>query len=501
MNGALQVLILASFALVPVAATTSAPNWLPQSWFFDWTPPGAPLPIPTTAQCETIHVAWQRGTATGPDPVAPYYFQVYTSYEHNIRTSFINDMYSSNYIFPFIIPAGSNPQADLTIPFSPGTQYQICMFDANGNTGGCQAVYTVYSNATSPPTCTNWTMPSNTLSVKSEASQGALSMYGWVDSCSDIRLTPQGGTPPFTFTVAPALHPPLNITSKDMSPINWTVTLSWASPFFISLVDSTGLSWSNGPIHSGDGSTGCLAASDSLSQTPHTSIGVTVGATVGGAALGVLLSLLIACFVSKRRATTREREAMPFDHYNYLASQSTPPLDGRSLLQQQSLSARGPPSHPRTLSGASTGTLPREYDVEPFLYDGNPALRHSVGNRDPSQASRQSWHDTHDALSPNASATVPLPERTESPNQVYVIHHDSGRAPVSVITSRGTEVVELPPGYSSEYITNGGTEGPRSARRQRKTASGVGEQTRRRSECVPEKSTVTRSHEVDDIGS
>ncbi|KAH7341035.1 hypothetical protein B0J17DRAFT_342937 [Rhizoctonia solani] len=59
---------------------------------------------------------------------------------------------------------------------------------------------------------------------------------------------------------------------------------------------------------------------------------------------------------------------------------------------------------------------------------------------------------THPSPSP---PTSPLegPGRSESGrdtrSQVYVVHHDGGRAPVTIMTSDGAEVVELPPGYSS----------------------------------------------------
>ena len=45
-----------------------------------------------------------------------------------------------------------------------------------------------------------------------------------------------------------------------MKSINWTVTLPWASPFFISVVDSAGNMWANGLLHSGSGAnTACLS--------------------------------------------------------------------------------------------------------------------------------------------------------------------------------------------------------------------------------------------------
>ena len=93
---------------------------------------------------------------------------------------------------------------------------------------------------------------------------------------------PKNGTAPYTLTVssshmvfqdftikpsiqvAPALHPPYNITLPNQNSINWTVSLSWASPFFISLADSAGNMWSNGPLHSGGGgTTACLTGMNS----------------------------------------------------------------------------------------------------------------------------------------------------------------------------------------------------------------------------------------------
>jgi hypothetical protein len=42
--------------------------------------------------------------------------------------------------------------------------------------------------------------------------------------------------------------------------MNWTVSLSYASQFFVGLYDSAGAMWSYGPLHSGGGgTTACLA--------------------------------------------------------------------------------------------------------------------------------------------------------------------------------------------------------------------------------------------------
>lgn len=60
------------------------------------------------------------------------------------------------------------------------------------------------------------------------------------------------------FQVAPALHPPFNMSGPG--PFNWTVELSWGSPFFIGMSDSAGNMWSHGLLHAGGpGDTSCLA--------------------------------------------------------------------------------------------------------------------------------------------------------------------------------------------------------------------------------------------------
>jgi len=42
--------------------------------------------------------------------------------------------------------------------------------------------------------------------------------------------------------------------------LNWTVSLSWASSFFVSVVDSAGNAWANGLLHSGgSSSSACLS--------------------------------------------------------------------------------------------------------------------------------------------------------------------------------------------------------------------------------------------------
>ncbi|KAJ7593452.1 hypothetical protein C8J56DRAFT_931120 [Mycena floridula] len=246
--------------------------FLEPGFFFDYNIPGQPVPIPTTVQCETIHIKWGRNGAIGPNPVAPYSLQVYTS----------------TFIVPFIIPAGNGLSFDWDVPFTPGTQYQICMFDANGVAGGCQAMYTVIPNITDPqPTCQNVTFPTGPLDIQGAVAGGPISQFGFIDQCTDVTITPKSGKPPFILTIAPPLHPPFNITSNSMNPITWTVSLSRAMPFFMSLVSSDGIVWQNGPMHSGGfGPTDCLAPGTiSIRKAHATALGAGLGSSFGVALL------------------------------------------------------------------------------------------------------------------------------------------------------------------------------------------------------------------------
>jgi hypothetical protein len=199
-------------------------------------------------------------------------------------------------------------------------------------------------------------------------------------------------------------------------------------------------------------------------------LGATVGAIVGGVVLGALGCILATFLISRRKAKSNRkgqaREPTPFlptggDSYTYnsLASRS-PPLENQLIALQQQSSAVSKHSL-GVISPSSTMTLPREYNPEPFQHDGDHRITSqtsATGGDATLWQSRNEVQGEH-ARTASASASIPVPERQEGGSQVYVIHHDSGRAPVSVITSRGTEVVELPPGYSSDYLGVGAAAG------------------------------------------
>lgn len=425
---------LAAIGLLPVAYAYS--NWPQQSFFFAWGDTSLPFPVPTTTQCETIRIQWQRGSATGPDPVAPYTIQILTS----------------NYLVPFVIDAGSSLAYDYTVPFAPGTRYQICMYDANGRTGGCQATYTVIP-ASSTPSCTNVTFPSP-LEVDAKSSTGPLSQYGWPNQCTDISVTPKSGTPPFTFTASPALHPPVNITSNSMAAINWTIDLSWGSPFFISLADSAGAVWSYGPLHSGgNGPTACLAAGGTSGTV---SIGATVGGIVGAFVVGgVLASLMFFLLARKRQAHVHGRPSLDLHSPKSSRDLRPTPYIASELGSRVPYSPLGMRDENYSTNNSARPML-RTASRSSFGMDNAAGLA-STGLRaepfDPAAVPTTSSSGRRGASS-NASPPIspleaPASARGDTRSQVYVVHHDGGRAPVTIMTSDGAEVVELPPGYAS----------------------------------------------------
>ncbi|KAI1797536.1 hypothetical protein LXA43DRAFT_934581 [Ganoderma leucocontextum] len=442
-------------------------NEMQQGFYFDWAGDES-TPIPTAAQCDTLHITWGRRSATGPNPEAPYYLQVYTS----------------AFIVPFVIPAGSGSSFDWPVPFIPGTQFQICMFANNGATGGCQQIYTVYpASGSSAPACQNLTYPAGALDVTAKTQDGSWSQYGWIPQCTDIAITPNNGTPPYTYTIAPTLRPPINFTSDTKDTQDWTVSLAFGLPFWLSVVDANGWTWTNGPLHSGNsGQASCLSSAPiplSRKMDSALSTKATIGVGVGALALGILvgtLSVYLYLFVRRR-----EQWDSPDPR-----RKSLEPLDPNMLGLNH-------PSSPTSGAYARGSGRWGPYDVEPFVLPPGDTLsptsangplspspygtssatsdRHapsSSGGAPHDRASSLGTHGGPGSLSPTGTADSMgrrLPPTGPSGSaHVYVVHHDGGRPPpVTVFTSDGTEVVELPPQYESAAHRQSSSAGRRPA--------------------------------------
>lgn len=63
-------------------------------------------------------------------------------------------------------------------------------FDKNGNTGGCQATYTVIPPASiDPVSCPNVTFPAGPLDIEAVVVNGPMSQFGWIDQVSDLYVS------------------------------------------------------------------------------------------------------------------------------------------------------------------------------------------------------------------------------------------------------------------------------------------------------------------------
>ncbi|KAL0955514.1 hypothetical protein HGRIS_001752 [Hohenbuehelia grisea] len=321
-------------------------------FLFDYNNPSDPIPIPITQQCERLHITWGRRDATGPNPAAPYYFMVYTSTSSS----------------PFKVDAGNGLSFDWDVPFSPGTQYQICMYDKNGVSGGCQDHYTVVKNTTvTKPTCQNVTSP--TMDVIASVNTGNMSDHGFIPQCTDLSVKPLQGSPPFTLTIAPSLHPPYKIVSNSMDAINWTVSLSRSFPFFLSLTSSEGMMWASGPQHSGAGSDDCLtlgAIPQKRARALATSAGV--GGTFGGLIFGVLVTAFIFWYRQRHAAAHVRLHSRPASVVadgqlpTYPSPAATEATSNRPLLSLLGrLQTRQTAIQPYT--GASSSFSPQPSDV------------------------------------------------------------------------------------------------------------------------------------------
>ncbi|KAF8641089.1 hypothetical protein AX17_000733 [Amanita inopinata Kibby_2008] len=335
-------------------------------------------------------------------------------------------------------------------------------------------MYTVIppSNAASA-SCPNVTFPSGPLDVSAVVDNGPLSQYGWVDQCTDISVTPRNGTPPYYFTVAPALHPPYNISSNDNRSLNWTISLSWAAPFFISVVDSSGNSWSNGPLHSGGfGPTTCLVGFDSSRRT-RVDLAVVIGVGVGGAVAGLLVGIGSGSLLARKR---RRAHAETFLEFN--SGQNS--LQDAALHHLNTTSQYSPvPSMPTPEAAASLGTGHKSYNSLMHRLTQDSANYHIEPFVMPSpEDGRQMTAQLpvpSDTTSPAESSTganqAAVGNQLVPPGQVYVVHHDGGRPPVTVYHQEGARVIELPPVYdeSSPSRSGVGSDGRISAARNEST--------------------------------
>jgi len=171
--------------------------------------------------------------------------------------------------------------------------------------------------------------------------------------------------------------------------------------------------------------------SEKLSSKSHTA--QTIGAAAGGIVVGLLVGG--AGIIALRRCRSRDSRAN---------SQS------RQNSEMGLGHAQGSREVSAITSGGNFGPGGLEYIVEPFSVPGSGGSDPSVpllpGGAVPTTSPPDATSATG-STSPTELSGGSVGGRQGRPN-VYVVHHDAGRAPVTVYTEGGAEVVELPPRYA-----------------------------------------------------
>jgi len=154
-------------------------------------------------------------------------------------------------------------------------------------------------------------------------------------------------------------------------------------------------------------------------------LGEVIGAAAGGIVVGLLVGG-VGILLFRRR---RSRRSSEHPH---------PRKDSPELGMGTPREVTG------IMSGGNLGPGGLEYIVEPFSVPGSSPSDPSVPLLPDGSTSPPS---SPPALSASGSSG-PTDPSSRGRQNVYVVHHDGGRAPVTVYTSAGAEVVELPPRYA-----------------------------------------------------
>ena len=173
----------------------------------------------------------------------------------------------------------------------------------------------------------------------------------------------------------------------------------------------------------------------------------TVPAAVGAGIGGILVGLLAGAFgllVFRRRRNSHGHKVHRED------------LMRDTQVSSGSQQSREMPVTNATMNTTGGGGL--EYIVEPF------AMPNANPSSPPSDSSAPLLHGgmTSPTRTDAMSTSDSIEPAGRSTRNVYVVHHDGGRAPVTVYADEGAEVVELPPRYPAG--TAGSTSTPSETR-------------------------------------
>ncbi|WVQ98071.1 hypothetical protein IAU59_005193 [Kwoniella sp. CBS 9459] len=386
-------------AFRPAIAETSTPNTgdQVQSFLFGFTESN--LVIPVTPSCPTPLTLTKLTTtnAKTSDPAAPY-TMVMLVHEQLIDDS--GKQYERLYSASMTV-GDMSKTTQINHPWMNGTQFIGCIWGSNGASGGCQDLYTVVPNEntveayqTPNQGCRaddlveSWVPPGNeTLDVAVTGLSGEVSWNAWPASCSDIQITPKNGTAPYTLLVAPASHPPVNITSSASGDItlNYTVRLTHGQAFMLGLYDSSGASWAYGPLHAGESDDlSCLATATGQQAVTkksgdRVSVGTFAGSVVGAFVFGALGALFLAWLFMLKKSQHKKSPSEDDLYHNPrpISYDTTNSLYTKPLGTPSNIYTDSPPldfDTPATLYDPHvSGPLPQAYPKP-------PSHRHTTSN-------------------------------------------------------------------------------------------------------------------------
>lgn len=174
----------------------------------------------------------------------------------------------------------------------------------------------------------------------------------------------------------------------------------------------------------------------SSSGQKSSAVPAAIGAGVGGIVVGLLAGAFGILALSRYRSRGRKMHREDLMRDSQLSSGNSP-------------QSREMPTTGGTTTMASGGL---EYIVEPFAMPPATPASPPSGPSDPllqgGVVTSPTIRSRTDAVSSAGSSEPADSSGRRGGRNVYVVHHDGGRAPVTVYTDEGAEVVELPPRYA-----------------------------------------------------
>ena len=260
--------------------------------------------------------------------------------------------------------------------------------------------------------------------------------------------------------------------------VKWTITLAHGAPFFLSVSDANGVTWTEGPMHAGAGDKSCLLDSipcvtfDTNKSGTHSqacsssglSAPSTIGAAVGSFFLGGILAVILFWLVVRRHRNQRPTynfdsgHSSPLDNSPPRRDTSRPtftPLAAGGIADIHSYSALSNSNDSRSRKRPTNyGPLDSNDPPTPNLARQRTPDAHSSppGSSIPLRTTRRNSASSHFSAASPTNTNPPTSASNPSGGQVhevFVVHHDGGAPPpVTVYALPGSRVTELPPGYA-----------------------------------------------------